>query len=113
MDELTFLRPWWFAALLPTLAVAWWFLRFNTGDKRFHAIVDPALTSALIDAKIPTSARTASTMLVLATTLVIVALAGPTWRHGETPAYRDLKARVVILDLSPVDAGRGCHAQPA
>lgn len=100
LAQLQFLRPAWLWALglLPVLAGGWWWRRRRASVWREH--VDAHLLPHLI---VPAAGRAhlgGLCALLLAWTLAILALAGPSWRQGEVPLQPQGRALVVALDLS-------------
>jgi Ca-activated chloride channel family protein len=95
------LRPGWLLALPAGLALlaGWWRARAGAGLWRRH--VDAELLPHLAGRAPPWSARLALGLAVITLALAGIALAGPTWRSQPAPLYRDLSARIVVLDLSP------------
>jgi Ca-activated chloride channel family protein len=95
------LRPGWLLALPVGLALlaGWWRVRTGAGPWRRH--VDADLLEHLAGRASPWSARLALGLAAATLVLACVALAGPSWRAQPAPLYRDLSARIVVLDLSP------------
>jgi Ca-activated chloride channel family protein len=95
------LRPAWLLALPIGLALlaAWWRARAGAGPWRRH--VDAQLLAELAGRAPVCSARLALALAAVTLLLVCAALAGPSWRAQPAPLYRDLSARIVVLDLSP------------
>jgi Ca-activated chloride channel family protein len=100
MDDFHFLRPLWLLALPlgPMLAWSLW-QRLHEGAQ-WRAVCDPHLLAHLLVAPAAARRKWPYGILVAATTLALVALAGPAWERLEQPVYRTLNARVVVLDLS-------------
>jgi Ca-activated chloride channel family protein len=95
------LRPGWLAVLPLALALLAWSWRVRAGAGPWRRLVDPELLSQLVGRAPAWSARLAFGAAAAALALIIVALAGPSWRAQPAPLYRDLSARIVVLDLSP------------
>lgn len=95
------LRPGWLLALPAGLALlaGWWRARAGAGPWRRH--VDAELLPHLAARAPSWSARLALGLAAMTLVLAGIALAGPTWRSQPAPLYRDLSARIVVLDLSP------------
>ncbi|WP_202845303.1 VWA domain-containing protein [Luteimonas saliphila] len=100
LSQLHFLRPQWFWALLTLpLLVAWWqWQRRRAGVWREH--VDPHLLPHLVETGASRRGIGGLLARLLAWTLAVLALAGPSWRQGEVPLQQDGRALVVVLDLS-------------
>jgi Ca-activated chloride channel family protein len=95
------LRPGWLLALPVGLALlaGWW--RVRTGAGPWRRQIDADLLEHLAGRASPWSARLALGLAAATLVLACVALAGPSWRAQPAPLYRDLSARIVVLDLSP------------
>jgi Ca-activated chloride channel family protein len=100
LDTFHFLHPAWLLALPLLLLVTVWLTRQRARDGSWGALVDPELLKLL---RISESGRGQSPWPLLGAiwTLAVLALAGPAWRHEQTPAFRVPAAWVVVLDLSP------------
>jgi len=97
---LTFLRPEWFAALLPLLLLAIWQWRRKRGSRSWASVIDARLLPYLLSEK-PGRSRTGAFVLLLLGALgVIVALAGPAWQKLSQPVYKQQGVLVIALDLS-------------
>jgi Ca-activated chloride channel family protein len=95
------LRPAWLLALPVGLALLWGWSRVHAGAGLWRRHVDPELLAHLAGRAPAWSARLALGLAVVTLVLACVALAGPSWRAQPAPLYRDLSARIVVLDLSP------------
>lgn len=101
MAELHFLRPLWWLAWLPGLALIVLVMRAQAGGGAWRRVVDRALQPVmLIEAGTVGPRRWPFVAAVLAWTLGIVALAGPAWERLPVPVMRSQDALVVALDLS-------------
>jgi len=101
IEQLEWLRPGWLFALPAGLALLWAWWRARAGTGLWRRLVDPALLAQLLGRASASSAQLALGVAAAALTLACIALAGPTWRSQPAPLYRDLSARIVVLDLSP------------
>ncbi len=100
MDDFHFLRPLWLLALPLGPLLAWNLWRRLHEGVQWREVCDPHLLPHLLVAPSATRRRWPYWTLVAATTLALMALAGPAWERLEQPVYRTLNARVVVLDLS-------------
>jgi len=103
MNELSivWIRPWASLVLLPWFAALYWWWRSTQGHGRWQHLVDAHLLSEVTQ---PAARGAQKPLLILGIVLGVListALAGPSWRTPSAPLFRDLTARVVILDLSP------------
>ncbi len=108
IEQLHFLRPWWFLAL-SLLPLLWWVTRTRqSGGSPWTRVVDPKLLPYLLDGKQGDRRKRRAPLLLVALALVLLvsALAGPAWRELPQPVFRDQAALVIALDLSQsMDAG--------
>lgn len=95
-----FLRPLWLLALLPLLAGAWLLLRQRLQTGRWRHVVDPGLARWVIESGWHGTLRAGLFAVLLAWTLAVLALAGPTFEKQPQPVARGADALVVVLDLS-------------
>jgi Ca-activated chloride channel family protein len=95
------LRPGWLLALPAGLALLAWWWRVRAGAGPWRRQVDAELLAHLAGRAPAWSGRLALGAAGMTLILVCAALAGPTWRAQPAPLYRDLSARIVVLDLSP------------
>lgn len=100
MDDFHFLRPLWLLALPLGPLLAWRLWRRLHEGVQWREVCDPHLLPHLLVAPAAARHRWPYWVLMAATTLALLALAGPAWERLEQPIYRTLNARVVVLDLS-------------
>ena len=100
MDDFHFLRPLWLLGLPLGPLLAWNLWRRLQVGVQWREVCDPHLLEHLLVAPAATRRRLPYWIVTAATTLALVALAGPAWERLEQPVYRTLNARVVVLDLS-------------
>jgi len=105
MDALTafhFLRPWWLLAIPLWLWLSLYIWRKGGNGDGWAAVCDPALLSYLTGDAVAEKQRSklALTVLMLAGSLTLLALAGPAWQQLPQPVYRTQSALVIGLDLS-------------
>lgn len=95
-----FLRPLWFAALLP-LALLVWFLFFRRGaESNWEAVVDERLLPHVLIGGARRTRRSALILTATAGLLGIVSLAGPVWEKLPQPVFTAQDALVIALDLT-------------
>ena len=95
-----FLRPLWFAALLP-LALLLWFLFFRKGaDSNWETVVDERLLPHVLIRGVRRKRRSAFALSVTGGLLGIIALAGPVWEKLPQPVFTAQDALVIALDLT-------------
>ncbi|GMQ75934.1 MAG: VWA domain-containing protein [Gammaproteobacteria bacterium] len=100
MDDFHFLRPLWLLALPLGPLLAWSLWRRLHEGVQWREVCDPHLLPHLLVAPSAAGRKWPYWILVVATTLALLALAGPAWERLEQPVYRTLNARAVVLDLS-------------
>ena len=97
---LTWLRPMWLLALL-LLPLIWWLMRRLHGQPTvWQRAIDAHLLPHLLQHIEVRGAWRASWLWLLAATLAIVALAGPSWRQQAAPLWQKESPLVIALDLS-------------
>ena len=96
-----FLRPYWLLALLPLGYVIYCFMRQQWQTGYWEKVCDPDLLPHLLITQVQGKQRWPFMLAVLASLLVVVALAGPTWSYESQPVYSMQAARVIAMDLSP------------
>lgn len=95
-----FLRPEWLYGLLPVVLAALMLLRQGLDAGRWKRAVDPELADWLVESGWQGGARLGVIALLLAWSVAVLAMAGPTWERRPQPVSRTNDAMVVILDLS-------------
>lgn len=107
MSEFHFLRPLWLLALPAVAALIVGLLRARHSSRGWKAVCDAQLLPFVLAAQRETQRRSSAPWLVGMTgSLLIIALAGPTWERLPQPVFRDQSALVIALDLSrSMDAG--------
>ena len=107
MSEFHFLRPLWLLALPAVAGLVIALLRARHSSRSWAAVCDAQLLPFLLVGQRGPQRRSLAPWLVgIAGSLLIVALAGPTWERLPQPVFRDQSALVIALDLSrSMDAG--------
>jgi Ca-activated chloride channel homolog len=101
LRDFHFMRPAWLLALPLLWALTVWLARRPTSDVHWAGLIDAQLLPALqLDGTERSPSRGPWLALAAAWTLAVLALAGPTWEHEETAAYRAPDAWVIVLDQS-------------
>jgi Ca-activated chloride channel family protein len=96
-----FIRPLWFAALIPGLIYLIWVIHSYSQSNPWKKVCDPHLLPALLQDGAHKSKLFFHSVLVLFFIMSIVALAGPAWTKEKLPIFRDASSLMVVLDLSP------------
>lgn len=101
LDYFHFLRPWWFLALLPVLALCaglWW---SQSLAQQWQKYIAPHLLPFLLDQRQIEQKRWPILGLLLLWLCAVMALAGPVWQKIPVPVERSSSAVVICWDLSP------------
>lgn len=107
LSDLHFLRPLFLWALPLVAFIIVWLQRSRHSSRSWANVCDRQLLPFLL-ADAPGRHRTpwAPWLVGITTSLLILALAGPTWERLPQPVFRDQSALVIALDLSrSMDAG--------
>ncbi len=101
IENFHFIRPWFLLCLLPA-AYLWWKLRLSsTIANSWRDVVDADLLEHLLQTEGNQISNSRWYWWVGAGWVVCVfALAGPTWERRDTPTFRNVAERVIVIDLS-------------
>lgn len=106
LADFHFIRPYWLLAILPTLVIVVLMVRNKLSQGNWATCCDAELLPFLLQEKTVNQSRLLLATGTIATLLIIVALAGPTWQRLPSPVFRNEAALVIALNLSPsMDAG--------
>jgi Ca-activated chloride channel family protein len=100
VNELHFLRPWWFLALIPALVILFVMLRGRASDSAWRAVLDRSLLERLWLEPPGVVSRLPLLLLGSGWLLAALALAGPVWERQPEPVWRSQAPLVLVLDLS-------------
>ena len=100
LTEFHFIRPYWLLAIIPFVVIVILLLRNKLSTGNWTSVCDAELLPYLLEEKATTQSRWPLTTGTIATFFVIIALAGPTWKHLPSPAFRNESALVIALNLS-------------
>lgn len=98
--EFHFLRPEWFALLIPFAVLGWRLFHGSAAVGTWHTVCDERLLPYLLVQRGIHRSRLNFSACMVSGVIAIVALAGPTWERLPTPVFRDESALVILLDLS-------------
>ena len=102
LQALHFLRPLWLLALPPLWALAVWLSRRHSSEGNWAGLIDAELLGRLqLEGSGGARSRSPWPWVALAWSLAVLALAGPSWQHEQSPAFRAPADWVLVLDLSP------------
>ena len=104
LNQLHFLQPYWFLALIP-LAIIWWVMVSSTvsDSKAWAKVIDAQLLSLLLSGsnkKHDSACYFGKSLLAIGWIIAIFALADPVWEKVPRPIFQTNSARVIVLDLS-------------
>jgi Ca-activated chloride channel family protein len=99
-QQLHFLRPEAFYAFAPLLLFVVLYLTSKATSRSWKAVCDDKLLPYILTAGGKKSGMLPIVLIMLATSLSIVALAGPVWEKLPQPVFREESALVIALDLS-------------
>jgi Ca-activated chloride channel family protein len=100
LAEFHFIRPYWLLAIIPFVVIVVLMLRNKLSQGNWSTVCDLDLLPYLLQEKTVNQSRWPITTGVIATLLIITALAGPTWQRMPSPVFRNESALVIALDLS-------------
>ncbi|WP_019628803.1 VWA domain-containing protein, partial [Moritella marina] len=100
MTDFMLLRPLWLLALLPLIALAWYF-RKNDQAKGWHTVLSPEIAKFLLAQHQPaTKSNNLFIPLACIWVLTTMALSGPSFSYTERPVASISQAKVMVLDMS-------------
>jgi Ca-activated chloride channel family protein len=102
-QDFHFLKPWWLVALIPLIALLVWMIRQRLMHNPWRNVIDPQLLRALESPQSPhASLQIHLPVMLLACgwLITVIALANPTFERQSLPTFRNMAARVLVLDLS-------------
>jgi len=101
IDNFHFIRPLWLLSLLPVCWL-WWKLRVSSSiSTQWHDVVDPELLGHLLEGRGASGKSSRWYWWVgVAWVICVFALAGPSWERRDTPTFRNVAERVLVIDLS-------------
>lgn len=100
LSALHFIRPWCLLAFIPALALFITLLKRQREHGNWEKVCDAALLPYLLQHKTSKQSRIPLLTASLATTLLLLALAGPTWQRIPAPVFRNDSALVIALSLT-------------
>lgn len=105
LTEFHLIRPFWLLALIPYALLLVLMLRNKLAQGNWTNLCDTALLPFLLQEKAINQNRLPLITASAAALLTIFALAGPTWNRLPSPAFRNVSALVIVLNLnSTMDA---------
>ena len=100
LAEFHFIRPYWLLALIPAMVMTVLLLKNKLNQGNWSNVCDAELLPFILQEKQVTQSRWTLSLGAIASVLLIIAIAGPTWERLPSPVFRNDAALVIALDLS-------------
>lgn len=101
IENFHFIRPWFLLCLPPAVYIWWKLRRSSMVVNRWRDVVDAELLEHLLQGEAGSQrSRGWYWWVVAGWILAVIALAGPSWERRDTPTFRNVAERVIVLDLS-------------
>lgn len=100
IDQLQFIRPDWFYAFIPLAIFIVLMFRRHGRSMSWKAVCDEHLLPHILTKATGKSSRFPLLLAVIATSLCILAAAGPVIKKLPQPVFREQSALIIIVDLS-------------
>lgn len=95
-----FLRPLWLLMLLFWFTLVFVMRRQRPKLQGWIDVCDPHLLAHLLQSKAQHKRKSAMYPLLASLLLMIISLSGPSWHKLPVPTYKQVQARVLLLDMS-------------
>jgi len=99
-EQLHFLRPEAFFAFIPLLLFVVLYLTSKATSPSWKSVCDNKLLPYVLTTGTKKSSLLPMLLIILASSVSIIALAGPVWKKLPQPVFREESALVIALDLS-------------
>lgn len=99
MADFHFLRPYWFLALIPLIAIIWSLRHIKLNSSGWMNLLPDHLANHLLvgsEQKAPLPVL----LIAICWLISVIALAGPTWQKQPQPVFEAQAGKVIVLDLS-------------
>lgn len=96
-----FIRPEWLLALIPAALLWWWMRRRADASQPWRGIIAPHLLPHLLSGSEVKARFGPLERIALVWLIVILAIAGPTWKHVPAPFAEDTAALAVVIKVAP------------
>ncbi len=101
IEHFHFIRPWFLLCLLPAVYLWLKLRRSSTVANKWRDVVDADLLEHLLQGEGTANDGSKWHWWVFTGWFVcVVALAGPSWEQRDTPTFRNVAERVIVIDLS-------------
>ena len=99
-SQFHFIRPLWLWAIVVLIILLWIQSRSVRTSRSWQAVCDPQLLPYILSSVPGNKKRWPLVITAFSGLLIILALAGPTWKQLEQPVFREQSALVIVMDLS-------------
>ncbi|AGP81236.1 TPR domain-containing protein [Alteromonas mediterranea MED64] len=100
LNQFHFLRPEWFAALIPLLLLVILIRKATAKQSGWRSVIPSHLYQYMVIGKTEVGAKPPIKLLVIAWFVSVIALAGPTWERLPQPVYQLKMGHVIVIDMS-------------
>ena len=100
LNQFHFLRPEWFAALIPLLLLVILIRKATAKQSGWQSVIPSHLYQYMVIGKTEVGAKPPIKLLVIAWFVSVIALAGPTWERLPQPVYQLKMGHVIVIDMS-------------
>jgi Ca-activated chloride channel family protein len=99
-ENFHFLRPEWFWAIVPLIAILYTMARWRKRQTGWQNVIASHLYKYLITGQQQGRGQLLVSILGLTWLLAVIALAGPTWERLPQPVFQVKSGHVVVIDMS-------------
>ena len=100
LNQFHFLRPEWFAALIPLLLLVILIRKATAKQSGWQSVIPSHLYQYMVIGKTEVGAKPPIMLLAIAWFVSVIALAGPTWERLPQPVYQLKMGHVLVIDMS-------------
>ena len=99
MADFHFIRPLWLVAIVLVIAALYLLKKYRVSQSGWQQLLPKHLSTQLIDDQKQGKSLSLTLPFIIGC-LVVIALAGPTWKKLPQPVYQVAKGSVIIMDMS-------------
>jgi len=100
LNQFHFLRPEWFAAIIPLLLLVILIRKATAKQSGWQSVIPSHLYQYMVIGKTEVGAKPPIMLLAIAWFVSVIALAGPTWERLPQPVYQLKMGHVIVIDMS-------------
>ena len=100
LNQFHFLRPEWFAAIIPLLLLVILIRKATAKQSGWQSVIPSHLYQYMVIGKTEVGAKPPIMLLAIAWFVSVIALAGPTWERLPQPVYQLKMGHVLVIDMS-------------